>query len=384
MADKLKTYFAPAERSSPEKIKLESEIFRDETHFRVVMEAMPHIVTILNSKRQIIYANQTLLRALGIEDMTEVLGLRPGEALDCTHSHRMEGGCGTSEFCSTCGAVNAILEGIEGKENSRECRITTEEGTALDFMVWAKPLDISGERFVAFSVADISSEKRRNALERIFFHDILNTAGGVRGYAELINIADLSKEEMKEMSATIELLASRLIEEIMAQQQLTAAENKELIVRPDKFSSLKFIEQMVVLYSKHDVAEGRTISVEPASEDTEIVTDMALLQRVVGNMIKNALEACSPGEEVKVGTFVKGGKVRFRVSNPEAIPRDVQLQIFQRSFSTKGTDRGLGTYSMKLLTEKYLKGEVTFTSTASDGTTFEVAYPPVLEKPALV
>ena len=43
------------------------------------------------------------------------------------------------------------------------------------------------------------------------------------------------------------------------------------------------------------------------------------------------------------------------------MPRQVQLQIFKRSFSTKGAARGLGTYSMRLLSERYLKGVVSFT-----------------------
>lgn len=38
------------------------------------------------------------------------------------------------------------------------------------------------------------------------------------------------------------------------------------------------------------------------------------------------------------------------------LPLLVQLQIFNRSFSTKGKGRGTGTYSMKLLTKRYLKG----------------------------
>ena len=55
--------------------------------------------------------------------------------------------------------------------------------------------------------------------------------------------------------------------------------------------------------------------------------------------------------------------------------REVQLGVFQRSLSTKGSGRGLGTYSMKLLTERYLKGHVSFTSTASGGTTFTIRIP---------
>jgi CheY-like chemotaxis protein len=53
----------------------------------------------------------------------------------------------------------------------------------------------------------------------------------------------------------------------------------------------------------------------------------------------------------------------------------VQLQMFQRSFSTKGRGRGIGTYSVKLLTEKYLKGRVAFTSDPLTGTTFSVMVP---------
>jgi sensor histidine kinase regulating citrate/malate metabolism len=44
--------------------------------------------------------------------------------------------------------------------------------------------------------------------------------------------------------------------------------------------------------------------------------------------------------------------------------------LFRRSFSTKGRGRGIGTYSMKLLGEKYLKGRVWFTSSPNAGTTF--------------
>jgi K+-sensing histidine kinase KdpD len=379
MAEKLTTHHAPAERSSPEIVRAQSKLFKEDTSFRVIMEAIPHIVTILNSDRQIIYANEVLLKVLGIEEMITLLGQRPGEALNCVHSKRMPGGCGTSEFCCTCGAVNAILGGLEGKEEARECRITTDDGTAFDFMVWAKPLDVTGERFVAFSVADIGDEKRRHALERIFFHDILNTAGGVRGYAEMINIADLSMEQMKDMSATIEFLATRLIDEIMAQQQLTAAENGELVAMPEEFSTLAFLEGMATLYSRHEAAEEKSITIDRSATDTVIFTDRTLLQRVVGNMIKNALEASGPGVEVVLATGREGDQVRFTVHNPAVILRDVQTQIFQRSFSTKAKDRGLGSYSMKLLTDRYLKGEVAFTSTEEEGTTFTATYPLILK-----
>jgi sensor histidine kinase regulating citrate/malate metabolism len=68
--------------------------------------------------------------------------------------------------------------------------------------------------------------------------------------------------------------------------------------------------------------------------------------------------------------------VLFKVHNPGVIPGDIQKQIFQRSFTTKeGSGRGIGTHSVKLLTEGYLGGAAAFTSDADNGTTFTVEIP---------
>jgi signal transduction histidine kinase len=67
--------------------------------------------------------------------------------------------------------------------------------------------------------------------------------------------------------------------------------------------------------------------------------------------------------------------VLFSVHNPGLIPRDAQRQVFRRYFSTKGADRGLGTYGMKLLGEEYLGGSVRFVSTEPEGTVFSLRLP---------
>ena len=61
--------------------------------------------------------------------------------------------------------------------------------------------------------------------------------------------------------------------------------------------------------------------------------------------------------------------------NNNYIPEDIQMQIFHRSFSTKESGRGLGTYSMRLVGENYLKGKVYFTSDKLKGTTFLIDLP---------
>jgi sensor histidine kinase regulating citrate/malate metabolism len=110
--------------------------------------------------------------------------------------------------------------------------------------------------------------------------------------------------------------------------------------------------------------------------DGPLITDRRLLKRVLGNMLKNALEATPPHGTVKMSCEDDGDVVSFLVSNPAVIPNDVQLQVFQRSFSTKGeAGRGIGTYSMKLFGERYLGGEVDFVSREAEGTTFRLRLP---------
>jgi len=98
-------------------------------------------------------------------------------------------------------------------------------------------------------------------------------------------------------------------------------------------------------------------------------------------MLRNALEAAPPGGAVSLGFSQDGSSCRFWVHNPGAMPREVRPRVFRRYFSTKGRDRGLGTYSMKLLTEEYLRGEVSFTTEEQAGTCFTVTLPLRLPEP---
>jgi signal transduction histidine kinase len=110
-------------------------------------------------------------------------------------------------------------------------------------------------------------------------------------------------------------------------------------------------------------------------------TDIALLVRVLLNMVINAFEAGEPGDQVRIGIEEADEDVTFYVWNRQAIPESVSLRIFQRYFSTKpGDGRGWGTFATKLLGETLLKGKVTFSTSECAGTTFRIRHPRHLRK----
>lgn len=363
-------------RLETEELQRQAGYFRGEL-LNMLLGAVTSSIVILNACRQIVYANSAILALLETESVDDILGLRPGEVFECAHALEGLGGCGTSMYCRQCGAMRAIVNGLDGIENDDECRIISRRGMhieAYDLHVRATPFNNEGEDFVIIAFSDVSHEKRRRALERIFFHDILNTAGGLRGFVEVL-MAE-APESMRQDTALLHRFLSMLVEEIKAHKLLLAAESEELRVKVQPLSSMLLLESVFTFFSGHDAASRKELRIAEDSQDVAFESDGTLLRRVLVNLVKNALEASQSGERVTMKSHGQGlDSVVFEVHNPSVIPRDIQLQIFNRSFSTKGEGRGLGTYSVKLLSERYLGGQVSFSSDEEQGTRFVVTLP---------
>ena len=125
-------------------------------------------------------------------------------------------------------------------------------------------------------------------------------------------------------------------------------------------NSVEFLGSVIGLISSHEVGHNKIVLIAENSYDTEFMTDRILLQRIIINMLKNALEATAYEGIVLAGVENRGENIRFWVRNEGVMPHHVQMQIFKRSFSTKGKGRGIGTYSVRLLAENYLKGKAGF------------------------
>lgn len=342
------------------------------------LDAMPHMVMVLNRNRQIVAANTKLLDVLKTQPR-QISGRRPGEVLQCIWCKEGPDGCGTGLHCATCGAVQALMESMAVENTcTRECRVqagSSPQTVAMDLRVTSTPMDVEGERFLMVAIDDISHEKRVDVLQRTFFHDVLNTAGCIQGYADYL-VEDTMPD--RSVYSRLRVLSNQLTEEIVSQQDLLRAESGELKVQPTPVKAAHVLQNLAALFSNCAAAAGRSFDIRE-SWNGLLTTDRALLMRVLGNMVKNALEATPVGGSVVASCHAEDEEITFAVTNPGCIPRDVQLQIFQRSFSTKGDrGRGVGTYSIKLLGEQYLRGAVGFTSDAVHGTTFWLRLPMVL------
>jgi K+-sensing histidine kinase KdpD len=378
----MQSYHATPDRSEIDEILNDYELFQDSvTHYEFV-DNIQIPTMILNEGRQVIFCNKTLTSLLQVKDIAEVLGKRPGEILGCVNVADAPAGCGTNKACTVCGAVNTIVQAQRTKEIcTGECLVTTmaEIGTnSGEFEVTASPIIVNQKYFYVFSLIDNSEEKRRAALERTFFHDLMNTAGGLSGVVNVMK--EQNNTSCKDMLTMIDTISKNLLEEVQAQKDLVAAEKGNLVLKAEFVESNRVIGDVIIGMENHQVANKKHLLLSPDSQNTTIQTDQRLLKRILTNMVKNALEAEDAGASVKVLSRQENdGTMSFIVQNPKVIPQEIQYQIFQRSFSTKGSGRGLGTYSMKMLGEVYLKGKVYFKSNSEIGTMFICNIPVVIE-----
>jgi K+-sensing histidine kinase KdpD len=369
------THFAPAVRSTAEQILKEYELVGSQKFFTEIFGSITGIGAVIDKNRQIVFANDDFLSMLGINTLELILGKRPGEVVSCVHADEEPSGCGTSASCAYCGAINAILESQRtGTKSMKETRISTVVQGKLkswDLNIISTPVTLAGSLFYVLVFQDISDEKRRSALERIFFHDLLNTAGGLNGLLTILKYGS-NPEETRELINLSEEASRDIIEEILLHRQIRAAENGELEVKIELTNSNEVIDSAIGKIGFHEVGKYKKIIKSANSVNIDFETDKIILQRVIINLLKNALEATDPEGIVSTGIEDNTDKIKYWVKNNQIIPEDVQIQLFQRSFSTKGTGRGIGTYSIKLLAENYLKGKVSFISNETDGTIFSI------------
>ncbi len=339
-----------------------------------LLNTIPISLIILNSERQAVFVNKRLYDIIDEDNQDDVIGSSPGNIFRCQHIEN-GGDCGHTEFCRYCGANTAINCCFQGKPESQECRMFRKKNNeleALDLMVWTYPFKLEDDLFTLFSIVDISDFKRRKALEHIFFHDVLNSASALMGFLEMKN-HDFKSFEHKDLNKIHQYTAS-IVDDIQSQRDLFLAENNDLAFKYRKIDSCKLLEQTVNKYKTHKLAKDRNI-VMAESENVTFSNDPALLDRVLGNLIKNGLEAINPGQTISTGSNQLKDNVKFWVHTPTFISMDTQKQLFNRSFSTKGKDRGIGMYSVRLLTERYLKGKVYFVSEKNKGAVFNIVLP---------
>jgi signal transduction histidine kinase len=363
--------------SIEDNLNLELHLLQDQQSFiNTFLDSLPFIGIIVNDHKRILFFNENFKSLLSSTSDNELTGKCPGDAFGCINAKSAPEGCGSHPACQYCGITKTIL-------NCQNTRNRTEQNTqlliqkdnqnkAFDLKVVATPFFYRDHQFTIVTFEDLSAENRKKMLERIFFHDITNSIGALMGLSELFENDPQSID-----NKSIELFSEsskKIYDEIQSQKILLYAESNDLAAVKVSVNIAELLKKSIEQTTFLARNQRKNIVLDKY-EAVYCKTDIVLLQRVILNLLENALEAIPPGSTVTCDYFIDSPFLTISINNPGVILDEIKYHIFQRSFSTKGIGRGVGTYSVKLLTEQYLGGMVFFSSVPETGTTFYVRIP---------
>jgi CheY-like chemotaxis protein len=254
-----------------------------------------------------------------------------------------------------------------------ECSIAIRCGDKTetrDFQVRATPLKNKDHSLTVFSILDVSAVKRREILEDIFLHDLLNSLGSLEGLAQIQDQTNPHAAARQYLS-----IADHLREEIRYHRSLLDAEKGTLKPEYSVIQASEILIELEELLRCHRLTSRRAIRFEEKAKGQHYI-DKVILLRVLLNMSLNAAEASSAKDPMIIAYESDGITGTFSVHNSGSIPGQIAGRIFERSFTTKsGSGHGLGTYGIKLLGEQYLGGTVSFSTSHKEGTVFRIQLP---------
>lgn len=341
--------------------------FRENAVLRGFLETLAQPVMVLGRNHRLVWANQALCDFVDV-DIEDITGLSPGLVLGC-------GNCdGTGDACDRkdeCGLRIALADGFSGGGTSHEFLLERENGEVRELRLKSSPIGPFASDHLFLVVEDRSVQNRRDMLERVFFHDLINSLGAIQGAALMLQ--ETVKGDDTEMAWLLAEQSQEMLNEVHSHRDLFDAETGTFRPKQEEISCQHILKRIAANFSVHESFGGRIILLDSSREDVRFSSDASLLRRVLGNMVKNALEA--DGGVVTLGYRTEEGGIVLEVHNESIIPLEHRDRIFRRAYSTKGIGRGLGCYSMKLFGEGILGGRVWYRSEVGEGTSFCIWLP---------
>jgi PAS domain S-box-containing protein len=130
------------------------------------------------------------------------------------------------------------------------------------------------------------------------------------------------------------------------------------------------------LLKKNGLPENIKVSVEVEIEARKVVADSTFINRIMNNLVNNAVQAMPKGGKLTIRAFKEANDAVITVKDTGVgIPEAVKGKLFTPMFTTKAKGQGFGLAVVKRMSEA-LGGSVAFESQEGKGTTFIVRFHP--------
>lgn len=210
-------------------------------------------------------------------------------------------------------------------------------------------------------------------------HDIRNPLQGI--------ISDVFLAKIELDSITDNQQKQNILENLNAIEENVTYINKIVqdlqdFARPVQVTlkKIRLKEILNELLIKTEIPDNITASHQIDKKVDHLISDPEILQRIIGNLIINAIQAMPKGGELNLTATPEADDIVIAVTDTgTGIPDEIKPKIFTPLFTTKSKGQGFGLAVVKRMTE-LLGGHVSYQTEIGKGTTFTIRLPKKQQK----
>jgi nitrogen fixation/metabolism regulation signal transduction histidine kinase len=268
-----------------------------------------------------------------------------------------------------------------------------KQSALLQLNVLATELKIGGRSFKIVSLQDIHGELEAREVEawqnliRVLTHEIMNSATPISSLAttaaELLAEARETKrsgealehaiDDVQDAVETIAKRSSGLVRFVESYRRLTRVPQPALRAVP----VAGLLERVVQLMRPELERRGIDVSQSITPRNLEIVADPDLLEQVLINLLRNALDALTASAKPRVTLAAEidpGGRAVIAVEdNGHGMDEQVRQNIFVPFFTTKQHGTGIGLSLVRQIMRSH-HGSVGVRSAPGEGTAIRLSF----------
>ncbi len=261
-------------------------------------------------------------------------------------------------------------------------------GDIIQLAIYAIELNLKGEEIKLVSLQNIQSELEEKEMEawqnlvRVLTHEIMNSVTPISSLASIVeeelqekiqkNDEKIPAEQMSDMHLSMQTISRRsegLISFIKEFRNLAQVPKPKLSNFPVK----PLLEEIALLHKKELQDAGIQLDFNIKPEELIITADRAMIEQVLVNLVKNAIQAFDEEREKQISLHAyetEKGRAAIAVKdNGQGIEQEVLERIFIPFFTTKKTGSGIGLSLSRQIMRQH-KGTISVKSEMGKGTEF--------------
>ena len=235
--------------------------------------------------------------------------------------------------------------------------------TFISHLLW------KGSSAVLVSFDDITTDKKleniRDDVDRFMVHDIRSPVSGISGIAGLMLKKEFNHTNFVEYAQMIKEASEKVMGLLDERSVLFKLESgqKDFAIEPVNVLQLaeKIVKRLNIYANSRKVSVTASISQSLTPEACICNANPLLISMLIENLLKNAIEASSAGDTVKVEISSEGDNLVLDVINTGTIPHEIRDTFFMKYVTHgKKNGTGVGTYICKIITAA-CNGSISFT-----------------------